>query len=463
LGYDFVQSPEQIVNAIKSKDNAEVFMALWAQGVMDIDQCKPFLDQLWATENLEKQTLVLLFVRAAQQPEWYDSFGMAALKAITNSCMPFGLPLLFNNTKYKDKTAFLEVLQTVASQLTEKETHFTGKVFAWTQGRLVKQEVYGTMLRLIDRSDMEQVKLLVPFFTEFSVYQREDLCALVLKDYFTRRWERNKKTSTQAPTDFQRQFALERLSDRSEYVKISAIETLKHAHLHPDELQQIEDLLARKSASLREQVIDLLLHKKDTTKASVERLLASKKIEQRLGGLDVVLQLKKQNQYTADLQQLVADFKSNTKLGNREEVLLGTIEDSSETYSAANGFGLYNPENLTTFPKPSAPTEGEFIDKRPDLFQKKKGLFSKKTTITYGLSKSVTDIEKDLEALKQLYLANTNYEYTIERDASNETVLLGNQLSYKKTFHPKEKKTAENSLSNLPCTRFGKPGGKTPS
>ena len=59
--YQYLNDPVAIPAAIKSENNADVYMALWAQGVYDVEETIPLLQQLYKEGNAEKRTLALLF------------------------------------------------------------------------------------------------------------------------------------------------------------------------------------------------------------------------------------------------------------------------------------------------------------------------------------------------------------------------------------------------------------------
>ena len=126
-------------------------------------------------------------------------------------------------------------------------------------------------------------------------------------------------------------------------------------------------------------------------------------------------------------------LEKSEKFTNQEEILLQNILHKKTEYTAENGFGLYNPKDKTAFSKPTIPQAGEFFERRQDLY--KKGIINKLISkqSKFGLSKSVKEIEADLEKLKALFLENIDYEYSVTSSYNNEvsTVLLGNRVEYK--------------------------------
>lgn len=62
----FLNNPDLIEKAVLSKDNGEVYMALWAQGVFDIQKCQPLLQKVTRNATQEKILLAMRFASEAQ-------------------------------------------------------------------------------------------------------------------------------------------------------------------------------------------------------------------------------------------------------------------------------------------------------------------------------------------------------------------------------------------------------------
>ena len=68
LAHQYLSHPESIPQAVKSKNNNEVYMALWVQGVLDVAKTAPYLHELMDKGTLEKKCLALQFVRQTGDP-----------------------------------------------------------------------------------------------------------------------------------------------------------------------------------------------------------------------------------------------------------------------------------------------------------------------------------------------------------------------------------------------------------
>lgn len=441
LGYRYLNNEDERTKAVLSKDNAEVYMALWAQGTIDINEVAPLLEKVWEQNSIEKKCLALLFVQSANIRTLSYQFGLLAIQSDNLTILAFGHPVLRAATIVGDENTYKR-LEELLEVVPKKETKVLAKVFAWTQQSIAKKNIYQLMLNTIkNNTEQDQAKLL-PYFSELEVYQREELTRIILKDYFLYSWNNAEIKNKKPLTGFQKNFALTAVKDRSTTVMTTGMEALKNATLAEDEIVLFENMLSRKAAGLRQSVIDLLQKNDATILGSIKRLLQAKNIEQRLAALDISIQLQKKNKFKPEISALVTDFKNNRKCSNREEILVDNILSNEPEYNIENGYGLYDPSIKTLIPEPKMPEKGAFVDHRPDLFMKSKGFFKKKNKITYGLSKPISEIEKDLQALFKLYEENGNHEYTYFAYKENHTILLINYFTYKS----RDKKLTERAL-----------------
>jgi hypothetical protein len=248
----------------------------------------------------------------------------------------------------------------------------------------------------------------------------------------------DQKKSTTKVSDFQREFALKVIKDRGESIIASALNTLKHTELNQQEIESIQDLFKRKSANLRKHLIQLILLQNDEIISTfTQNLIEKGDAEQRLAGLDILLQLNKEKRATDFIKQTVSSFNELKKITEKETILLKQLDpkSSNDILSIENGYGIYNPANITPFELPKLDKDSVYLK------------YTKKNK--YGFSKSENEIVKNLEQLKDLYLQNKDYEYEYE-DWNNSVItdLLGN------SFNPLKRNTqnltADEKFANYP-------------
>ncbi|WP_179088102.1 DUF4132 domain-containing protein [Paenibacillus sp. FSL R7-0273] len=210
-------------------------------------------------------------------------------------------------------------------------------------------------------------------------------------------------------SEVQREFLFASLSDKSMKNRELALNEASGLTLTPQELLQAEGLLKLKTGSLRQSVTLLLLSQPDSSlQESVSRLLQEKNSLQRLAGLEIATVLFEDEQRSALAQQVKPLVEAMDRPSAKERELLAKLERRNE-YTAANGFGLFNPaeteEWLTQGPQP-----GDF--KWDEVF-----------------GSSLEDIERFLQGLDQLIHEHRDTEYEHEDYSDRkETLLLGTML-----------------------------------
>ncbi|MCA8919420.1 MAG: DUF4132 domain-containing protein, partial [Planctomycetes bacterium] len=209
----------------------------------------------------------------------------------------------------------------------------------WTSHKLERAELCQVMLTALD--DRPPTRLL-PHFEFMAPHQRERLCELL--------------SDTGSELDDKvRSLILKMVSDRSSDVREAAIKAVSKLTVTNEEAQELELLLKRKTPDLRRALLTLLLKRDDEdVLASAGRLVASRAEMQRLGGLELLRQLIKQERAVEQARIAAEDFKQTTKkLSRNEEVQLEQLL-STQTREATlkDALGL---SDVSTFPVPGEP------------------------------------------------------------------------------------------------------------
>ena len=122
----------------------------------------------------------------------------------------------------------------------------------------------------------------------------------------------------------------------------------------------------------------------------VTALLSEGDLEQRLAGMDILLQLRKENRLLRESDGWVEQLLERKTVSPKEQILLDQLSTrkKTEAYSAANGFGLYDPKTLVPVTKPALDknsTYEQMLRKNP-----------------FGLSMPMVKIRKAFEELGDL-------------------------------------------------------------
>jgi|GEM_PF-3367486 len=165
----------------------------------------------------------------------------------------------------------------------------------------------------------------------------------------------NRLTQTAA----QRAILFKLMRDSTPEVAQHAIKAARAIPLSREELGEVESMLALKHTERRLLFVDLLMRQPlETTLASTQRLLGAAKLDQRLGGLEVMRRLVSKEESHPQVAALVAQIESRDRLSQDErnqlqeiKAVLGPAKEEAPPTSA-NAFGLVDPAKLPAYPLP---------------------------------------------------------------------------------------------------------------
>jgi Family of unknown function (DUF5724)/Domain of unknown function (DUF4132) len=448
----FLEHSQEIQAATKSANNTDVYMALWSQGVLDVERCAPFLNELYEKGNAEKRALALKFAIEAKhykidlplfEKALDDSDTMVLAWALTGIN---NLLHSYNGEKrnFSAHPALFDKLHDIIKRVDTKEKTYDGRIFAWTRVVFNRNEALKAMIDLVGEDDARLEKVL-SYFDEMSVDLREKLTRRVLPEYAIYGWQEKDKNKAKKLTKFQHDYAFRLLADKGEFVRSAGFRALDKAAFSIDEMDGLQNLLKRKGADFRGKIIQLLLKQSDEKlKDATAQLLSNGDVEQRLAGLDILLQLKKADRLEKEAQSLIENFRERKSVSQKEEILLSQLEDSDDDankYSAENGYGFFNveksvspvvepkvdPENIYEKRTLQDSAVGKVLDKAKSWIGKSAAKHK------YGFSVSPEEVKNQLQKLADLYLENKDFEYEVENwNNTKNAVLLGNTFRNKK-------------------------------
>jgi Family of unknown function (DUF5724)/Domain of unknown function (DUF4132) len=418
----YLEDPALIPDAVRSDNNADVYMALWAQGVYDVEKTKPYLEQLMSLPQPQKRSLALLFCNQTQHFKLTMPFYYLALDEKDLEPLAYAVIFIYNavitgknNELYNELYPLLfDKLVALYNRIETKEKIFDGHIFSWSKVHFEKKTILRTLLHLVlDQHD--RLELVFSYFDEMDAATKHELSRRVLPDQSAYNYTIPAKP-TAALTVFQRQYALAILKDRSEYA--IGYNALYFTKLTANDLVGFPELFKRKAAGFRSNLISLLLKQDDAVKLPViKTILLEGDPEQRVAGLDMLLQLNKTNKLPGKCRDWITEFRNRKSISPKEEILLTQLEGKKENkvVSEENGYGLYDPKNLS---RVIAPT----ID--PDCLYEN---LTKK--IPYGFTMKPEAIKATLATLDALYQQHKDYEYEVQTwNNATEKVLLGNGI-----------------------------------
>jgi hypothetical protein len=178
---------------MKSKNNNEVYMALWVQGVWDVQKTVPYLHELFDNGDVEKKCLAIKFaIETAdpyiQMPLYYKAvlegniqvlafagYSMSALLG-ANTDSKFYI----NNPDYPD---FFEKLHALTLKTEVKRKNLKGKIFSWLNATFKKSDLYASMFYLVGEDHRKQ-DIVLSYFDQFDLSLRELLTRNILGEFY---------------------------------------------------------------------------------------------------------------------------------------------------------------------------------------------------------------------------------------------------------------------------------------
>lgn len=447
LAHTYFNNPELIPDAVKSKNNNEVYMALWVQSVWDVEKAVPYLHQLYDHGSVEKKCLAIKFAGETfdpyiQMPLYYKAvlegdvqvLAFAGGHLSTLLSANTGSKFYINNPDYPD---FFEKLHGLTQKIDIKEKKFEGKIFSWLNATFSKSNLYASMFYLVGE-DTEKLDLVLSYFDQFDLALREQLSRGILGDFYCYSYSYNFGKKKQAVTPFQKEFAFKIIKDRGESLVASGINVLQQNPLNKEELMIFFDMFKRKGGTLRKKLIELVVEQEDgVVSPLVEELMVKGDIEQRTASLDIMLQLQKDKRVAAQIGSWTKQFSEKPKVSEREQSLLDQLNpsDDQKVLSAENGFGFYDPSVISKFELPKVEASSVYAQA------------TKKDK--YGFTQSISQIKGELQKLNDLFLQHKDYEYEVDDwNGSKITVLMGN--TFRHIRNNTEGFTSEQIAENYP-------------
>ncbi|WP_185288525.1 DUF4132 domain-containing protein [Chryseobacterium lactis] len=427
LADHYFKNPEEIPGAMKSKNNNEVYMALWVQGVWDVQKTVPYLHELFDKGDVEKKCLAIKFaIETAdpyiQMPLYYKAvlegniqvlafagYSMSALLG-ANTDSKFYI----NNPDYPD---FFEKLHALTLKTEVKEKKFEGKIFSWLNATFKKSDLYASMFYLVGE-DHRKRDIVLSYFDQFDLSLRELLTRNILGEFYCYSLSYGLGKKNKKATAFQKEFAFKILKDRGEALTASGINVLMQDPLSKEEVIAFFDLFKRKGGVLRKKLIELVIAQEDgVITPLVDELIGKGDLEQRAASLDIMLQLQKDKRVSSQITGWTQLYSERSKISEREQGLLDQINPSGNQaiLSEENGYGFYNPAVISKYELPKVEKDSVYAQATKND--------------KYGFTKPIEHIKAELNKLNDLFLQNKDYEYESE-DWNNAvtTVLMGNEF-----------------------------------
>ncbi|GAA4231541.1 hypothetical protein GCM10022291_04250 [Postechiella marina] len=443
LSLHLLENKTDIDKALESKDFLEIYVALWVLGIEEVDQANvKALNLLYTNTNKNIKLLALFFVRETERtnislvPYMEKEFGKD---------IELDYWMLANSPKFELKDAMFKSIKAHADALPAKGKTFESVVFSWKNYTITPKTFYDILIR--NASEI-QSEILAQNISAIASDSREAFIRKLFPDHYTYYWNiSTQKKSTPINSKnlgWKRHVAHQAIQDRNQSVMATGIRLFYAMELQDEELDILEKILERKNKYLREASIQLLIKQPETiVKKRTNNLIVSKKIDQRLAGLEVLTILDEKQLYTNYVTEQVASYNERTSLNKNEQIFLDKFSNTTNALSFTNGFGAIDYNNLS----PLIKLKTKFPEKKNIL----NSLLGKKDRI---ISRFI-DEDKTVKSINKLILLfenNKDFEYQHEGyQGEIETTLLSKHIT---TITKNKDATPLEKLNNLPLAHI---------
>ncbi len=329
---------------LASEDVMKIYIALWSYGVDDIAKAMAKISLLTDVGSHHQLLVAGYFVSNLEQHVTSTRMAKKVLSlhhdredvlAVWLPCfLPTRTSIIWDSVrqnqpvKYRPWFDSKSELREYVQLFKERYRHLSGKsktfspiIFPWYEATLAKSDFAELICTLSVLSEEEELL--------------DEACAMIKECTADHRHFCFSALLREPSTKIRRKTALEGLADKESYTRKSAYDIVSRLELTEDEYKMIEDYLRFKSSDIRKYVMAILMRQKDTALIScISRLLDSNKEDVRLGGLDMLLQLKKNAQrceIADSFAERLAERARSENVPSKEKLLLDALTPKTQT------------------------------------------------------------------------------------------------------------------------------------
>ena len=429
---------------LASDDAMKIHIGLWSAAVYDAKVCEQLIDNYCLNGTHPQIAATAYFLRelwsrdlraqVAKRLLLTHSGELDIMALVSKDLFMCGT---LNRNLYDPQLRFRECFESMDEanevydrlyelyeQIPKKELVFSPCVFPWNDEKLTKSCIVDALIFVASvTQDSDKIDTMCCKLAEIDV-----------SGYGSRSREIEMMLSD-TKTEIQLDALVSEVADREEYSRKTAFRLVKEQlkKLTPKHYKMLEDMLRYKAADVRENIIELLIGLGDDELFEcAKRLISDKKEEKRTAGLDIIMQIGKDEKRSGLYERCLPLAKLIEKPTTKEQILIDQLaEGGTEKQQDVYGHGLYT-ENDSYEPKLSE----QFIDECIKVFTE---FFPSSVIAGKKAAKGKADFEEPLKALDKLIDENKNYEFT---NKWGEKVLFG-------TSHYFEEKTPDGKTKTL--------------
>ncbi len=337
-----LEDPQARDAALAEGSGEEVYLALWAIAIADVQTAIERASALVEDAAVERRFAAVHLLAATTLPEaapaLMRALGDSDLRVVARACN--GLEFMPDNKAAASAWPIFEQAEALLPRLSGQPPVSAPIIWEWLTPSLERERAANLLVKYLGERDPRRI---IPYLPLVSQYHRAQVAGILAE------------MGHHEPEVRAALFML--LRDRSTWVGEAIIKLLDKYGIEAAEIPQLEALLTRRAPTTRRGLLDLILKQTDAVVlASADRLMASRDDQQRLAGLELLRVLHENQRAAAACVEHAASYRaSRTKLSPGEIALLTPVLAATyEKPTLANALGLANPVDCAPLVAPLA-------------------------------------------------------------------------------------------------------------
>jgi hypothetical protein len=346
--HTFLTDAGALKKALRGDDPQATYLALLTMACEDVEAAAKVAAPLIHAPRVEVRFVVASLMQSVHCP----AADAALLPALDDPDLRVAQQAVAA-LRYRDNLPAgndcFERLERLLTRLPAKEIKLEPLVWPWTGAALCAHDVASGLIRHVG---VRAPQRLLPYLPRMDGSGRAGFIRHLTETNPSARWD--------APM---REALYGLVGDSSSWISNMALEALASCQPDTAEAQRLEGMLTRKTAEVRQAVMKALLTQETPQLlASIERLLAASKPEQRVGGLEMARILQSEGRCPEERRAMLERHMGRKrKKSDMEQRLLEELLQPGETPTRANGLGLFDPAQRTLPLPPIMPADVTFI------------------------------------------------------------------------------------------------------
>lgn len=354
----FLKDENAREQALVSKDAMEVYLSLWSSGFYDLNVVLGQVQKMVQYGEALQAKVACVYMHAIPWNDFRHQVGkviltkyaddLSVIAGVMNHFMINVSYDIRSSLHYEEKRpghrvlverdvvdyktyfdsleecrTFYDLLWQIYDNLPKRKVEFQPYIFPWDKVTLTTADLLDRIAfcanALKDEEAIERVAVELPKFDIGNYGSRESLMTFLLA--FPK-------------TEKQKELLVEEIADKETYTRETAMMLVKNISLEKKHYLQLEKMLRYKRDDIRSNVLSLLYGMEDDLLCdSIERLLLDKKEEKRTGGLDLLLQLKRDEERQEAFDKALPLLDVMPEHTGKEDILIKEIQKSKDSVS----------------------------------------------------------------------------------------------------------------------------------